>query len=83
MNRLLYLHSLLLTYQNFSLLNRNFKKQHMKKIGIIILGIIILVFIVVLTVVMEVLEFFVGGILFLVAIFFLGYLYSKVKDKLD
>ncbi len=55
----------------------------MKKIGIIILGIIILAFIVVLTVVMEVLEFFVGGILFLIAIFFLGYLYSKVKDKLD
>ncbi|MEH6682211.1 MAG: hypothetical protein V7724_16830 [Sediminicola sp.] len=55
----------------------------MKKIGIIILGIVILALILVLTLVWQVLEFFVGAILFVIAIFFLGYLYSKVKDKLD
>ncbi len=56
---------------------------HMKKIGIIILGIIILAGIAVLTLVFQVLEFIVGAILFLVAIFFLGYLFKTVKNKLD
>ena len=55
----------------------------MKKIGIIILAVIILAGIAVLTLVFQVIEFFVGAILFLVAIFFMGYLYKKVKDKLD
>ena len=53
----------------------------MKKIGIIILEIIILAGIAVLTLVFQVIEFFVGVILFFVAIFFLGYLYKKAKDK--
>ncbi|CAM4080017.1 hypothetical protein [Gillisia limnaea] len=55
----------------------------MKKIGIIILAVIILAGIAVLTLVFQVIEFFVGAILFLVVIFFLGYLFKKVKDKLD
>lgn len=55
----------------------------MKKIGIIILAIIILAGIAALTLVFQVLEFFVGIILFIVAVFFLGYLYSKAKDKLE
>jgi len=55
----------------------------LKKIGIIILAVIILAGIAVLTLVFQVIEFFVGAILFLVAIFFMGYLYKKVKDKLD
>lgn len=55
----------------------------MKKIGIIILAVVLLALILVLTLVMEVIEFFAGAILFIVAIFFLGYLYSKIKDKLD
>ncbi len=55
----------------------------MKKVGIIILAVIILAGIAALTLVFKVIEFFVGAILFLVAIFFLGYLYKTVKDKLD
>lgn len=55
----------------------------MKKIGIILLAVVILAGIAVLTLVFQVIEFFVGVILFFVAIFFLGYLYKKIKDKLD
>lgn len=55
----------------------------MKKIGIVVLAIIVIAVIIVLTLVMEVIQFFVGAILFIIAIFFLGYLYSKAKDKLD
>lgn len=55
----------------------------MKKIGIVVLAIVILAVIVVLTLVLKVIEFFVGAILFIVAVFFMGYLYGKVKDKID
>lgn len=55
----------------------------MKKVGIIILGVVILAVILALTLVFEIIEFFVGAILFVVAIIFLGYLYNKVKNKLD
>ncbi len=55
----------------------------MKKIGIIILAVIILAWIAALTLVFQVIEFFVGVILFLVAIFFMGYLYKTVEDRLD
>lgn len=55
----------------------------MKKIGIIILAIILLPVILVLTLVFEIIEFFVGAILFIVAVFFLGYLYNKAKNKFD
>lgn len=55
----------------------------MKKIGIIILAVIILAGIAALTLVFKVIGFAVGAILFLVAIFFLGYLFNKVKNKLN
>lgn len=55
----------------------------MKKIGIIILSVVILAGIAALTLLFQVIEFFVGVILFLVAIFFLGYWYKMIKDKLD
>ncbi len=55
----------------------------MKTTGIIILGIIILILIILLTLVFQIIEFFVGAILFVVAIIFLGYLYNKVKSKLE
>lgn len=55
----------------------------MKTVGIIILGIIILVIIAVLTLVFEILQFFVGAILFVVALIVLGYFYFKIKKKLD
>ena len=55
----------------------------MKKIGIIILAIVILAGIAALTLLFQVIELFVGIILFLVAIFFLGYWYKMVRDKLD
>lgn len=55
----------------------------MKKIGIIILAIVILAGIAALTLLFQVIEFFVGIILFIVAVFVLGYLYSKAKDKLE
>ncbi|MFO7720048.1 MAG: hypothetical protein R6W85_06375 [Gillisia sp.] len=54
----------------------------MKKIGIIILAVIILAGIAVLTLVLEVIGYILGAILFLVAIFFLGYLFNKIKNKL-
>ncbi|MGE5943625.1 MAG: hypothetical protein ACM31G_04720 [Flavobacteriales bacterium] len=54
----------------------------MKKIGLIILGVIILGAILVLTLVMEILEFFVGTISFVLALIVLIYLYNKVKDKI-
>lgn len=54
----------------------------MKKIGIIILGVVILGLILVLTLVMEVLEFFLGAIFFVLAIIVLIYFYNKVKDKI-
>ncbi len=55
----------------------------MKKIGLIILGIIILGAILVLTLVMKVIEFFMGAILFVLAIVVLLILYFKVKDKVS
>lgn len=55
----------------------------MKKVGIIILGVIILAVILSLTLVFQIIEFVVGAILFVVALIFLGYLYTKVKNKLD
>lgn len=55
----------------------------MKKIGIIILAVIVLALIAILTLVMEVLEFFAGAILFVVAAIILIYLYNKVKNKLS
>lgn len=55
----------------------------MKKIGIIVLAIVLLAVIAVLTLIFQVIEFFVGAILFIVAVFFMGYLYSKAKDRLD
>ena len=55
----------------------------MKKIGIIILAVVILAGIAALTLLFKVIEIFVGVILFLVAIFLLGYWYRAIKDKLD
>ena len=54
----------------------------MKKIGIIILGVIILGIILVLTLVMEVIEFFMGAIFFVLAIIIIIYLFNKAKDKI-
>ncbi len=53
----------------------------MRKVGLIVLGVIILGAILVLTLVMEIIEFFMGGILFLLAIVVLIYIYTKIKDK--
>ena len=55
----------------------------MKKIGLIIVGIIILGAILVLTLVMKVIEFFMGAILFVLAIVVLLILYFKVKEKVS
>ena len=55
----------------------------MKKFGLIILGILILGAILVLTLVMKVLEFFMGAILFVLAIVILIILYTKIKDKVS
>lgn len=59
------------------------KGSIMKKIGLIILGIIILGAILVLTLVMEIIEFFMGAIFFVFAIVVLIYLYNKIKDKIS
>lgn len=55
----------------------------MKKIGLIILGVILLGAILVLTLVMEVLEFFMGAISFVVIAVVLIILYNKIKDKIS
>ncbi|WPR75983.1 hypothetical protein [Algoriphagus sp. NG3] len=55
----------------------------MRKFGLIVLGVIILGAILVLTLVMEIIEFFMGGILFLLAIVVLIYIYTKIKDKVS
>ncbi|REG77591.1 hypothetical protein C8N25_1405 [Algoriphagus antarcticus] len=55
----------------------------MKKLGLIVLGIIILGAILVITLVMEIIEFFMGAILFVLAIVILVYLYNKIKDKVS
>lgn len=55
----------------------------MKKIGIIILGIVILALILILTLILEVIEFIAGTILFFVAAIVMIYLYRKVKDKFE
>ncbi len=55
----------------------------MREFGLIILGVIILGAIIVLTLVMKVIEFFMGGILFLLAIVVLLYIYFKIKNKVS
>ena len=55
----------------------------MGKFGLILLGIIILGAILVLTLVMEIIEFFMGAILFVLAFVIFGYLYSKIKDTVS
>ena len=55
----------------------------MKKLGLIILGILILGAILVLTLVMKIIEFFMGVILFVLAVVVLIYLYTKIKDRLS
>lgn len=55
----------------------------MRQLGLIILGILILGAILVLTLVMNIIEFFMGAILFVLAIVILIYLYIKIKDKVS
>lgn len=55
----------------------------MRKTGLIVLGIIILGAILVLTLVMQVIEFFMGAIFFVLAIVILIILYNKMKDKIS
>lgn len=55
----------------------------MKKIGLIILGVIILGAILVLTLVMHVLEFFMGAIFFVLAAVVLIIAFTKIKDKIS
>jgi len=55
----------------------------MRQLGLIILGILILGAILVLTLVMNIIEFFMGAILFVLAIVILIYLYTKIKDKVS
>lgn len=55
----------------------------MKKLGIIILGAVILGIIVALTMVMQVVEVFIGTFLIIMTVFFLGYLYNNVREPLD
>tara|TARA_R110002020_G_scaffold212242_2_gene418703 strand:- start:134 stop:301 length:168 start_codon:yes stop_codon:yes gene_type:complete len=55
----------------------------MKKLGLIIVGILVLGAILVLTLVMKVLEVFMGAIFFVLAIVILIILYTKIKDKVS
>ncbi|SFT85013.1 hypothetical protein SAMN04489724_2303 [Algoriphagus locisalis] len=55
----------------------------MKKIGLIVAGLLILGAILVLTLVMEIIEFFMGAILFVLAIVVLIILYNKIKEKVS
>ena len=55
----------------------------MKKLGLIVIGILILGAILVLTLVMEIIEFFMGAILFVLAIVVLIILFNKIKDKVS
>ena len=59
------------------------KERKMEKFGLIILGIILLGAILVLTLVMKIIEFFLGVILFLLAIVLLIYLYTRIKNKVS
>lgn len=53
----------------------------MNKIGLIILGIIVLGAILVMTLVMEILEFFMGAISFVLIAVVLIIVYNKIKNK--
>lgn len=55
----------------------------MKKIGLIILGVIVLGAILVMTLVMEILEFFMGAISFVLVAVVLVIVYNKIKDKIS
>tara|TARA_R110002012_G_scaffold96233_2_gene231930 strand:- start:11886 stop:12053 length:168 start_codon:yes stop_codon:yes gene_type:complete len=55
----------------------------MRKLGLILLGVLILGAILVLTLVMKIIEFFMGAILFVLAIVILIILYNKIKDKVS
>lgn len=55
----------------------------MKTTGLLIVGFIVFIAILILTFIIEVIELFVGAILFVVAMGFFIYLYKKAKDTLD
>ncbi|MCE7055582.1 hypothetical protein LZF95_12915 [Algoriphagus sp. AGSA1] len=55
----------------------------MKKIGLVILAIILLGAILILTLVMEIIEIFMGATLFLLVIVLLVFFYNKIKDKVS
>lgn len=55
----------------------------MKKFGILILALVIFGIIAYITFIIAVVEIIVGGILFLVAIIFLWYLWTKLSKKLS
>lgn len=56
---------------------------NMKKFGILILALVIFGIIAYITFIIAVVEIIVGGILFLVAIIFLWYLWTKLSKKLS
>ena len=62
---------------------KSYRAKIMRKIGLIILGVLILGAILVLTLVMKIIEFFMGAILFVLAIVILIILYNKIKDKVS
>ncbi|MDT0641986.1 hypothetical protein RM553_03995 [Zunongwangia sp. F363] len=55
----------------------------MKKTGFIILAVVILGIILYVTIVIKVIEFLFGAILFIVAAVILWILWSKIKDKVE
>ena len=63
--------------------NKRYRAKIMRKLGLILLGVLILGAILVLTLVMKIIEFFMGAILFVLAIVILIILYNKIKDKVS